>query len=417
MKNQPVMNCALVSADETFQRHVMALVRRPDNAVRLALELRVEAEDLSREQVSQILAADPRLVFIDLGESMTGLRVFEMLSNEAPGLAIVAAGPTVNADTLLRVIRAGAAEYLPRPFGPDEVNEAFQRVRRRLGVARQEEPADRGAVTTVFSPKGGVGVTTVAVNLAVSLQQLTGESTLLLDLSPALGTAALTMGLQPRYSYLDVIQNFHRIDQELVRSFLEVHESGVQVLASPVRADDHGGPSMDDVMGVLRLCRRFFGHIVIDAGHTLTSAVDTAFLEATNRILVATPELPTLRNLKRALELLGEHNVNGKRPWRVVLNQHVEGVGLTLRDVETALGLPVSTVIQREDTLTTESINLGRPALLAGRTGFARSIVQLSREIAGTEQVAVARGGLLGTFLKPFRPALRPAPAQKGGNN
>ena len=416
MKNQPMINCAFVAADETFQRHVMALVRRSENSVRLALELRDEAADLSRERVAQILAAEPRIVFIDLGDSMTGLRVLELLSQEAPDIAIIAAGPMIAADALLRVIRAGATEYLPRPFESEDVNEAFQRVRRRFGVARQEETTSKGTVTTVFSPKGGVGVTTVAVNLAVSLQRMTGQSTLLLDLAPSLGTAALTMGLQPRYSYLDVIQNFHRIDQELVRSFLEVHESGVQVLASPTRADDLSGPSMDEVMGVLRLCRRYFGHIVIDAGHTLTSAVDTAFLEATHRVLVATPELPTLRNLKRALELLGEHNVNGKRPWRVVLNQHVEGVGLSLRDVETALGLPVSTVIEREDTLTTESINLGRPALLSGRSAFARSIVQLGREVAGSDQVVVARGGLLDTFLRPFRPAGRPASAQ-GGNS
>lgn len=411
-----MINCAFVSADETFQRHVMALVRRPENSVRLVLELREEASELSRERVAQILAAEPRLVFIDLGDSMTGLRVLDLLSQEAPEVAIIAAGPTVPADTLLRVIQSGAAEYLPRPFGADEVTSAFQRVRRRLGIVRQEDAAHRGSVATVFSPKGGVGVTTVAVNLAVALQQLTGQSTLLLDLAPQLGTAALTMGLQPRYSYLDVIRNFHRIDEELVRSFLEVHESGVHVLASPPRADDLSGPSMDEVMGVLRLCRRFFAHIVIDGGHTLTSAVDTAFLESSHRIVVTTPELPTLRNLKRVLELVGEHsgNGNGKRPWRLVLNQHVDGVGLTLRDVESALGLPVSTVIAREDTLITESINLGRPALLSGRSDFARSVAQLGRDVAGAEHVVVTRGGLLDTFLRPFRNPRRPAAAQEG---
>jgi pilus assembly protein CpaE len=409
-----MINCAMIAADETLQRHVMALVHRPENSMRLVLELREDAADLSRERVAQILSAEPRIVFIDLGDSMTGLRVVDLLSQEAPGIAIIAAGPVVEADTLLRVMRAGAAEYLPRPFRAEEVNEAFQRVRRRFGVVRQEEPAAKGTVTAVFSPKGGVGVTTVAVNLAVSLQRLTRQNTLLIDLAPSLGTAALTMGLQPRYSYLDVIQNFHRLDEELVRSFLEVHESGVQVLASPTRADDPSGPSMDQVMAVLRLCRRYFGHIVIDAGHTLTSAVDTAFIEATHRILVATPELPTLRNLKRALELLGEHNVNGTRPWRVVLNQHMEDVGLSLRDVENALGLQVGTVIEREETLITESINLGRPALLSGRSPFARSIVQLGRELAGADKVVVARAGLLETFLRPFRPAQ--GPAAVGGN-
>src|SRR5688572_6833032 len=115
-----MINCAFVSADETFQRHVIALMRRPENSARLVLELREEASDLSRERVAQILAAEPRLVFIDLGDSMTGLRVLDVLSQEAPNVAVVAAGPTVAADTLLQVIRSGASEYLPRPFGAEE---------------------------------------------------------------------------------------------------------------------------------------------------------------------------------------------------------------------------------------------------------------------------------------------------------
>ena len=118
----------------------------------------------------------------------------------------------------------------------------------------------------VFSPKGGSGSTTLAVNLGVTLHQLTGKRTLLLDLAPMLGTAALSLGLQPRYSYLDVIQNFHRMDEELFQSFLEVHESGIQVLSSPPRLEDAAGPSMDEVMGLIRFCRRHFSHVIVDAG-------------------------------------------------------------------------------------------------------------------------------------------------------
>jgi pilus assembly protein CpaE len=399
-----MINCALITADEGLQRQVMSLVKASGGTAKLVVELHECASDLPKGHVAHVLDANPQLVFVDLGDSPAGLRVIELLSQEAPEVAIIAAGPSISADALLRVIRAGASEYLPRPFSAEDVSEAFQRVRRRLGTITPDEATGRGKVTTVFSPKGGVGVSMVAVNLSLALRRLTEKSTILVDFVPSLGTAALTMGLQPRYSYLDVIQNFHRIDQELFKSFLEVHESGVHVLASPPRSEDQNGPSADSVMGVLRLCRRHFGHVVVDAGHSLTSAVDTAFIESDRRIFVTTPELPTLRNVKRALEVLGNDGTNGKSKARLVLNQHAEGVGLTARDVEDALGLSIDTIIERDDSLT-ENINLGSPAVLDGRSKFARSIMGLGRDIAGPEQLVPVREGLLKTLLKPFRPS------------
>jgi hypothetical protein len=107
-----------------------------------------------------------------------------------------------------------------------------------------------GKVTTVFSAKGGTGVTTVATNLAVALRLLTDKEVLLVDLAPALGTAAVAMGVHPRYTYLDVIQNFHRIDEDLFRSFLEVDESGVHVLASPPLAGGNGCPGGEELQGL-----------------------------------------------------------------------------------------------------------------------------------------------------------------------
>ncbi|MGD2067437.1 MAG: AAA family ATPase [Gemmatimonadota bacterium] len=406
-----MINCALISADDGFRRQVLDLIRKPDSGARSVLEIPMNATDLSRERVAYILSADPHVAFIDLGTSLTGLRVLDVLSQEAPEVAMIAAGPSLPADVLLKVIRAGASEYLPRPITVEETTEAFQRVRRRLGGRVQDDPSQRGRVTSVFSPKGGVGVTTVAVNLAVGLRQMTEKPTLLVDLAPSLGTAALSMGLHPRYSYLDVIQNFHRIDEQLFRSFLEAHASGVEVLASPPRTDDQNGPSMDEVMGVLRLCRRHFGQIVVDAGHSLTSAADTALMEADQRIFVTTPELPTLRNLKRALEMVLEHSTNGKAPPRLVLNQYKDGVGVSVHDVESGLGLAVDTVIGREDSLATESINLGRPALLMGRSKFARSINQLAEEVAGSDKVASSEEGLLATFLRPFRSSATKTPS------
>ena len=399
-----MLNCALITDDESFRRQVRGLLLNPETSARLAVEISESASDLPRERVADVLAADPQVVFVDLGGSTTGIRVLEALSQEAPEMRLITAGPSLTAEELLQVIRAGASEYLPRPIGSEDVEQALMRARRRVSGASPEEAALRGTVTTLFSPKGGVGVTSLAANLAVMLQDATGEEAILLDLAPSLGTAALTLGLQPRYSFLDVIQNFHRLDEELFQSFLEIHESGLRVLASPPRADNPGGPSMDEVAGLLRLCRRHFSYVVVDAGHTLTDASEMALLEADHRLWVSTPELPTLRNLKRTLELLGDTSANGKAPPQVVLNQFEEGLGVTPQEVESGLGLGIASVIERDPSLLSESINLGRPAVFMKRSAYGRAVSELAAVIAGPDRVNVrGGGGLLHSILKPFR--------------
>lgn len=398
-----MINCALITDDETFRRQVRSLLQTTETSARLVLELGDSASELPRERVADILAANPDLVFVDLGDSVMGLRVLEVLNQEAPELVLVAAGPSLPAEALLRVIRAGATEYLPRPFLAEDTEQAFNRVRRRLGSSRSEDTATRGQVASFFSPKGGVGVTTLAVNLAVALREYTEESVILLDLAPSLGTAAVSLGLQPRYSYLDVIQNFHRLDEELFRSFLETHDSGVRVLASPPRLEEADGPSMDQVMGLLRFCRRNYAHVVVDAGHSLTDAAEVSMMEADHRFWVSTPEIPTLRNLKRTLELLGVPGANGKSPGQVVLNQYADGLGVTPQEVTSGVGIEVGAVIEREATLISESINLGRPAVSMGRSGFNRAMTEMARTVAGPREVPGRNSGFLKTLFRPFR--------------
>jgi pilus assembly protein CpaE len=296
-------------------------------------------------------------------------------------------------------MRAGAAEYLPRPIASEDVEAAFSRVRRRLAPAAAESPLPASTVSAFFSAKGGTGVTTIATNVAVALREITGLETLLIDFS-SLGTGALQLGLQPRYSYLDVIQNFHRIDSELFRSFLEVHETGLSVLASSPFGDEEEPYGADQVVGVLRLSRRHFPHIVVDAGNRLSGPAFTALMESDNRLVVANADLPTLRNVRRVIEVLVRHN--GKAPPKVVLNRFDPEAGLTLRDVQQALKQDVEYTID-EDLLTVrEAGNLGRPAVLDRRTGFSRRVMEIGSEIAGPDYSIRTPDNLLRSLLRPL---------------
>lgn len=402
-----MLDCVMISRDDDFRRQVLELAHQTESHARLVLDLEESAEELHREAIGKILAANPHVVFVDLGDGpTTGVRVLDALSQDAPDIGLVVAGPQLDAQALLDVMRSGASEYLPRPLGQEDVAGALRRVRRRVTPSlATEEPGARGRVIVVFSAKGGTGVTVTAANLAILLEEMTRKPTLLLDLTPAMGTAALVMGLQARYSYLDVIQNFHRIDEELLRSFLEVHESGVVVLSSPPTMSSAEGPTSDQVLGLIRLCRRYFANVVVDGGSRLTGAISAAVTEADDRLLLTTPELPALRNQRQALEQLRPLRTNGKPPAQVVLTQYQEGVGVTPREVEEALGQPVFQTLEKDDEIVLRSVNLGRPAVLAGRSRFARSLSRLAEELAGEDRVKGEGSGLFGTLLRPFRPS------------
>ena len=392
-----MLDCALISSDENFRHAVLGIVRQPAAQCRLVLDLQSSLGAMDPATAGKILKAQPRVAFLDLGTGPAGVEGIRMLSQQAPDLALIVAGPELSAEALLAVIRAGATEYLPRPFSREEVQEAFLRVRRRSTVGSTELPASPARVSTVFSAKGGTGVTTIATNLAIALRRLTQKEVLLVDLAPSMGTAAVAMGIEPRYTYLDLIQNFHRMDEELLRSFLEIHDSGVHFLASPVSPGNEVSPSSDEVRGLIEICQQHFDYIVIDGGSTFSSQLMAILHESEDRLMVATPELPALRNLKRAIDLFVR--TNGRIAPRLVLNQYKEGVGLTVRDVEEGLGHPISAVLEKNDPGILNSVNIGRPEVLTGKSPFAVNIMDLGGEIAGPDRIISPRKSLLGRLF------------------
>lgn len=392
-----MVDCVLISSDEGFRHAVMAVIKEPAAQCRLVLDIQAPAESLDQISASRIVKANPTVAFLDLGRNPSDIEGVRMLSREAPDLLLIVAGPELSADGLLAVMRAGATEYLPRPFTREEVQEAFIRVRRRARTSSTDGASAPGRVSTVFSAKGGTGVTTLATNLAIAIRKLTQKHVLLVDLAPSMGTAAPALGLVPRYTYLDVIQNFHRVDEDLFRSFLEPHESGVFLLACPGTATGYPEPSEDEIHSLVRLCQKHFDYVVIDAGSIFSERLSTILQESEDRLLVATPELPTLRNLKRALDLLGR--ANGKSPLRIVLNQYRDGVGLSSKDVEEGLGHTVAAVLENNDQAILESINVGRPEVVAGKSAFARHVMDLGADLVGKRRVRSEKKTFLGRLF------------------
>ena len=205
-------------------------------------------------------------------------------------------------------MRAGVADYLPRPVTAEALRASLERVRQLLGHGGQggrRSQASLGKLYAFYSAKGGAGTTTVATNFAVVLHRLTGKRTLLVDLDLELGEIALLLGVQPRFNFVDMVQNFHRMDAELLASYIERHDSGVHLLSAPYQPEQ----------GRSRHRRGDPADPARSSGSTTTTSWWTppsrsrpptlaAFEQADLVFLVTNVDLASLRNIQRGLPLL-----------------------------------------------------------------------------------------------------------------
>jgi pilus assembly protein CpaE len=380
-----IVACAVISPDPTFCARVRTLAGAQGRAVEIRAEITTPLTELDRGIVEQLRDSDAQMVFLDLGrDANMGLRFARYLSEASPTRVFVLTGPAANPEILLEAMRVGASEYLPAPVEDADLSAAMARALRRVGGVAAREAHEPGHVLTVFSAKGGTGVSTTAANLAVQFHATTHRSTLLLDLDLELGSSALYLGLHPRYSVLDVAKNLHRMDQNLLASFVERHDSGIHVLASPSQPSSGDLLTKDQVRSIINLLRRQYEYVVMDLARAVTPLSLGAFESSEKILLVATPDLPTLRNTKKVMPLM-ERALGSMDKVRLVLNRRRPTDIITPDDVKKALGRAVYWSLESDEERVGSSLNEGKPVVLEPKSRYGRDIRGLAAALAGPQ--------------------------------
>ena len=393
------LRCALISVDEAFRGTVTEIAQAPQRSLELALDIATPVTELRRDALDQVRRASPEVIFLDLGDDpVIGLMFVRALTEEAPDQIVILSGPRLDAEPLLEVMRAGAAEYLPKPVEAGDVAGALARVSRKVRGA-EKRPTPAGKLISVFSAKGGVGASTTATNVAAQLARSTGKRTLLVDLDVEMGAVALLLGLRPRFSYLDLIENFHRLDEGLLESYVERHKSGLYVLSAPPLSEGLN-VTREQTRTLLEFVREHFEYVVLDLEKGL-SPVSMVGMEQSDLVLViTTPELPTLRNVKRVLPTVERATGAGQEKIRVILNQYKEGMGISQGDIENTLGYQIFFTLERDEGVL-HSVNVGKPMVLNGSSKYAKNVKALVSEIRGSDTEVAA--GLTGRLKSVFR--------------
>lgn len=337
----------------------------------------------------EIHASEPDVILVDhMLASDPTLDIIDDLALQNPESAIVAILPGEDPLKAQQVMLAGARAFIVQPFTQINLLSTLRRVRelesRRAGSkpsagVTAEENTRPVRTVTVFSPRGGVGTSTVASNLALSLLEQTGKRVLLFEGKLFFGHLSVMLNLRTQNSLADLIPHAHSIDEGLVRDVVSRHASGLDVLLSPNNVQVSQGIRADDLYSVFVGVQRFYDYVIVDGGNALTENSVT-LMDACDRImLVANPEMASLRDVAQFVQI-GRSLAYPNDKMLIVINRVGMTAGLRENDVETALHHLVFAQVPDDTENALRSVNRGVPVYLKyGRSPITKGMKQLAK--------------------------------------
>jgi pilus assembly protein CpaE len=393
--NTPISG-AVISTDPKFRAVFHGNGDGETQPVEVAFEIIVPFSEVSHGHLEELRVVQPSIVFIDLEDDpILGCKLAQFLVETNPSLRLVAAGTDGSPEFLMTVMQAGISEYLPKPVTEDALLAAIGRVSRKIGakVSQAAGPARRepGKLLAFFGTKGGSGSTTVATNLAIQMHRMTGKRTVLVDLDLELGEIALYLGVEPRFNFVDLAKNFHRMDAGLLASFIECHDSGVHLLAAPYHPERAESVTADHAKQIIQFLKQHYEYVFVDVSNSFSARTLAAFEKADEIYLIATADLPSLRNIQRCQHLMSRLSNIGE--LRLVVNRYHPDCDITLEDVEKSIGMEIYWALPNDYQSVIYAINTGQPVILDDSSPYTHELEALAAKMTGLPSTSAHRKG------------------------
>jgi len=372
------LTAQVVSYDEEFKRQVARLVRACGVPVGIV-------EGRSAE------GTGPDLVVVDIrSDASSRMAAIERLRASSANMAIFAIATAAEPNLILQAMRAGANEFFPwntqeGSQAARDMEESFHGAVRR-SAARREAASASGkppCVTHAFlGAKGGAGTTTVAVNCGVELARLTKRPTVVVDLKTSLGEVALFLGVRPRFTILDAIENLHRLDKNFLTELVAKHKSGLDILAGSEQFDRPNAQDATGLEELLRVLARTYDYVVIDAGNTISASTAAALYAADTIFLVTNPDVPSIRNAQRLVDRVRQLGAGSER-IKVLLNRVSDNHLIAPKQIETALGYGIHHTFSSDYRTVSTALNSGVPLTLTNNSEIAGQFDNFTRHLVG----------------------------------
>ena len=342
-----------------------------------------------REGIQLALELDPDVVLMDINmPDIDGISATEVIRQKSPHIQVVILSVQGDQNYMRRAMLAGARDFLTKPPMGDELISAIRRAGEMSHVERAKgaqqriasttasgapismasfTPISKGKIITVYSPKGGTGCTTIAVNLAIALNN-EDTRTVLVDANLQFGDVAVFVNEQGKNTILELAPRVDDLEPDVVEEILIKHEaSGIRILAAPQRPEMAEKVSADQFSKVLEFLQRMYAYVVVDTSSILTDVVLSTIDISDVLVLVTTQEIPSIKNARLFLDLIQPMGISKERII-FVMNRYDKRIAITPERVSENLKHEVSATIPLDEKVVITAVNRGVPFMLDNKS-------------------------------------------------
>jgi len=351
-----------------------AVDRKPEELLRAAGMHVSSVAESALGMLASPSAKQPDVLLVDLRQSPVVPPLIGLLRRNHPNTGVMIIAAALDPALLVEAMRAGVTEVVSEPFTQEDLESAVNR------ASAHSVGAELGQVIGFIGAKGGVGTTTVAVNIATMLGPMSKPAkALLMDLHQSGGDAAVFMGVEPRFSVMDAIENSHRLDQNFLKTLVTSVTGHTDLLASPERPSV-GRLDVTKTRRVIELASSAYRHTVLDIPRADGNVLDA--LEQLKAVyIVANQELATVRSATRVAAMLRERY--GRDKVGVVLTRSDRQADIGHADVEKAVGLTVAHTFPSDYRIALQALNKGRPLALDNHNDLSAAFKRFAHELSG----------------------------------
>ncbi len=389
-----MLTAAIATTDATSSAQLRAALQQT------GLVQSVKEWTVSSAKLPDLAEAIPDVVLLDLSRdpeiyfSLAG-----HLRRIMPSVRLIACSPVSepNSQTLLEAMRCGVQDFLSKPIDAKVLQETLSRF---LQEHRPAEKRGQEKLIVVMGAKGGVGCTTLAVNLGVQLSNFARKHTLLLDLAHPLGMAHLMLDLHPRFGVRDAVENLDRLDGHFFGGLLTRHKTGLEILGGATHPEEWQRIPVASLERVVNVAQAGFDTVLIDYGAQFSSDWSPVLRLARMILLTAESNVPALWTLERRLSALTGLGVESERV-RIVINRWRRGDEDALKSVEKTIKRPIFFCMPNDFRQVSTAVNLGTPLTANHNNPLVTRYRELAGQLSGIEPVRAVKKHSL-TSLFPF---------------
>jgi pilus assembly protein CpaE len=342
--------------------------------------------------------ATPEVVFLDLARDTDPYFAFAaMLRRARPAIKLIACSATnpQSHQILLEAMRSGVQDFITKPVNLDSLKAILARFAEDLET--KDQPSTSKLIV-VMGSKGGVGTTTVTVNLGVQLATFARKRVAVLDFARPLGNVHLLLDLHPRFGIRDAIENLDRLDSHFFNGLLTHHKTNLEILGGSTQPEEWQTIPVPVLERVVNVAQNNFDFVLLDMGSQFSSEWSPILRIARMVMVVAEANVPALWTLDRRLAAMMGFGMDAERA-RIIINRWHKGDEEVLKSIEKNINRPIFACIPNDFRKASEAVNLGTPLQENHNNLLSNRYRQIAAQLVGMDVNAVSKKGSLGGFF------------------